>query len=86
MKSSRHRRRDILERATSQITRRTICDRAPRRYLLAKPAVSSIGVVIRNIFAQQPPKVALILDDYAVEHLLARAADRAFQQPVLPRA
>jgi hypothetical protein len=59
--------------------------RSPSRRLLVEPAVRSVVVVMRDVFAKQPPKMGLVQDDDTVEQLSTCTSDPTFGRSILPR-
>ena len=65
---------------------RIFCEFSICRRLLAQPKVSSVLVIIADVFVHQPFQMALIEHDYMVEQVAAATADEALGDSILPRA
>jgi hypothetical protein len=68
-----------------RIRRRLAFDRPLVRRVLLKGIVNPILIVVINVTADEPSKMALIEGDDMVEKLPATASDPAFRNPVLLR-
>ena len=56
------------------------------RCIFVESEMRSVLVVVRHIFAEQPPEMTLAQDDEVVQQFPADAADPALGDAVLPRA
>ncbi len=56
------------------------------RCFFPKPQVSTILVVVPNIFEEQPFQVSLIDSNHMIEEIVPTAFDPAFGHAILPRA